>query len=315
MKTCNQFTLLTGALLLFLQCDRASLANPDISWKELDSLDNRLPDEISVFHGTDLRFPLQAWLIDLDINSSDIRVETAVSKDFDRKQTLSDFADSLGALIVVNGGYFLMNQIPTDHLGLLIIDEKLIAPPPQSVYRHGDSYPVSRGAFAIFQDGQIDIAWVSSKNDSLFEYFTPIPNMKDAPAKRKMYDSVKSWKPEYAVQGGPVLISDGKINITTEEEVFFGSTIPNIHPRTAVGYTSDNHLLILIIDGRQPLSRGVSLDELAAILNDLDCVEALNMDGGGSSAAVVDGILLNRPSGKMVEREVMSVITIYYDKE
>jgi exopolysaccharide biosynthesis protein len=278
-------------------------------------LGHRLPDEISVFHGTDLRFPLQAWLIDLDINSSNIRVEVVVSKDIDRKQTPSEFADSLGALIVVNGGYFLMNQIPTDHLGLLIIDEKIIAPSLHSIYRYGKSYPVSRGAFVIFQDGKIDIAWVSSRNDSLLEYITPIPNMKDAPAKQHSNNSVKSWKPEYAVQGGPVLISDSKINITTEEEVFFGSTIPNIHPRTAIGYTSDNHLLLLIIDGRQPLSRGVSLEELAAILNDLNCVEALNMDGGGSSAAVVDEILLNLPSGKKVEREVMSVITVYYDKE
>ncbi len=65
-----------------------------------------------------------------------------------------------------------------------------------------------------------------------------------------------------------------------------------------------------MVDGRQTESRGVDLTELAIIMKDLGCVEALNLDGGGSSSMVANGILLNRPSGGTL-REVMSAIAIF----
>ena len=79
--------------------------------------------------------------------------------------------------------------------------------------------------------------------------------------------------------------------------MFFDTSIPNIHPRTAVGYTSEGDLLLLIVDGRQSESRGVNLDELAKIMKDIGAVEALNLDGGGSSSIFAKGRLLNRPAG------------------
>ena len=57
-------------------------------------------------------------------------------------------------------------------------------------------------------------------------------------------------------------------------------------------------------------SRGVDLQELAILMKDLGCVEAINLDGGGSSAMVVDGKLLNRPAGTTIQREVMSAIAV-----
>jgi exopolysaccharide biosynthesis protein len=103
---------------------------------------------------------------------------------------------------------------------------------------------------------------------------------------------------------------NGEIRITTNEEVFFGSSIPKIHPRTAAGYRKNGELVLLVVDGRQVNSRGVDLMELAIIMKDLDCIEAINLDGGGSSAMVVDGKLINRPSGTSSQREVMSAIAI-----
>ena len=103
---------------------------------------------------------------------------------------------------------------------------------------------------------------------------------------------------------------NGKIRITSNEEVFFGSSILNIHPRTAVGYRKNGELVLVVIDGRQVDSRGVDLMELAIIMKDLGCVEAINLDGGGSSAMVIDGKLINRPSGTSSQREVMSAIAV-----
>ena len=126
------------------------------------------------------------------------------------------------------------------------------------------------------------------------------------------FDFTKSlyWDVNDAVHAGPVLMHNGKIRITVNEEVFFGSSIPKIHPRTAAGYRKNGDLVLLVVDGRQVNSRGVDLMELAIIMRDLDCVEAINLDGGGSSAIVVDGKLINRPSGTASQREVMSAIAV-----
>ena len=115
----------------------------------------------------------------------------------------------------------------------------------------------------------------------------------------------------HALSGGPALISDGAVMITVDEEVFFGSSIPEIHPRSAIGLTDSGEVLLLVVDGRQAASRGVDLSELAAILLELGAVEALNLDGGGSSALVVDGVRMNRPTGRDSEREVVSAVAAF----
>ena len=76
-------------------------------------------------------------------------------------------------------------------------------------------------------------------------------------------------------------------------------------------YTKDGKYIFLVVDGRQPGSRGVDLNELSIMMFDLDCVEAINLDGGGSSAIVVNGKLLNKPAGFTIQREVMSAIAVF----
>jgi exopolysaccharide biosynthesis protein len=47
-------------------------------------------------------------------------------------------------------------------------------------------------------------------------------------------------------------------------------------------------------------------------MQQFECIEVLNLDGGGSSAMVADSRLLNRPAGRIHQREVMSAIGIFY---
>ena len=110
-----------------------------------------------------------------------------------------------------------------------------------------------------------------------------------------------------------MLISAGKLQIATNSEVFFGTSIPDIHPRSAYGYRADGTLILVVVDGRQPASRGVDLKELALLMLELECVEALNMDGGGSTTLIVGGKLINRPTGSTNQREVMSALAIIYN--
>ena len=68
---------------------------------------------------------------------------------------------------------------------------------------------------------------------------------------------------------------------------------------------------MMVVDGRQVDSRGVYLKELAMLMSQFDCEEAVNLDGGGSSSLVVNGKLVNNPIGLNIEREVMSFIAVF----
>ncbi|MEU7834062.1 phosphodiester glycosidase family protein [Nonomuraea sp. NPDC049129] len=83
-------------------------------------------------------------------------------------------------------------------------------------------------------------------------------------------DAVKA-----AVGGNYVLVKDGAVQSSTD---------PAAHPRTAVGFSADGRkMYLLTVDGRQADSRGVTLNELAAMMVELGAANALNLDGGGSS--------------------------------
>ncbi|MFW5976504.1 MAG: phosphodiester glycosidase family protein [Bacillota bacterium] len=103
------------------------------------------------------------------------------------------------------------------------------------------------------------------------------------------------------VQAGPRLIKKGKITITGFEEQFQTDVIQGRAPRSALGVTEDNHLILVSVDGRQgQLSIGMTLMELANFLKKLGLKEAVNLDGGYSTQMVVRGFTMNNPLQKRV---------------
>ncbi|RXM72242.1 hypothetical protein DP143_10660 [Clostridium tetani] len=112
----------------------------------------------------------------------------------------------------------------------------------------------------------------------------------------KKYNEVKDSLQE-ALGGNAILAREGRIYQT-----------PSIggyrEPRTAVGIKKDGTIFFVTVDGRQEgHSAGISMPDLAQLMIDLGAVEALNLDGGGSSTFVSrklgssDLILKNKPSG------------------
>ena len=87
-------------------------------------------------------------------------------------------------------------------------------------------------------------------------------------------DALQGW---YGANG--MLVDDGGI-VTTARDV---------HPRTAVGVSKDGRQVhLVVVDGRQKgFSEGITLVELAGWRKRLDCWDAINLDGGGSSSLVV----------------------------
>jgi len=106
--------------------------------------------------------------------------------------------------------------------------------------------------------------------------------------------------------GGPRLVRGGKVDLG--EEGFAHEKVR--HPRTAVGVTAAGLLLFLTLDGRQARSAGMTLRELAEEMIELGAVEAMNLDGGGSTAMVVRNEIRNSPSDGR-ERSVSDAILIY----
>lgn len=118
---------------------------------------------------------------------------------------------------------------------------------------------------------------------------------------------------ENVIGGGPFLLRDGKIAIDAAAEGFNTSFAESRHPRTAVGRTAEGDVWMVAIDGRQTQSVGATLQEEALIMQRLGCVDAINLDGGGSTALHLRGLTVNRPSDGL-ERPVASGIVIFGPK-
>ena len=101
----------------------------------------------------------------------------------------------------------------------------------------------------------------------------------------------------HAVGGGPRLLRAGQLDITAEMERFQADITQGRAPRTALGITAAGELLLVAVNGRQNnISIGMTLTELAGLLRDLGAIDAMNLDGGGSSTMVVRDVVLNAPS-------------------
>ncbi len=96
---------------------------------------------------------------------------------------------------------------------------------------------------------------------------------------------------KHIISGGPYLLKNGSIFIDTQSQKLNG--ISGRNPRTAVGYTRDNVMIMVTIEGRKEGSSGVTLNELAKIMKDLGCYEAINLDGGSSTVMYVNGSVLS----------------------
>jgi len=113
-----------------------------------------------------------------------------------------------------------------------------------------------------------------------------------------------------AIGGGPFLVRSGKVDIDASAQRFPDSFSTVRNPRTAMGKTAEGDLVFAVIDGRQAISVGATLEEMALVMLRLGCTEAINLDGGGSSEMVLRGVILNRPSDGS-ERPVANGVMIY----
>lgn len=118
---------------------------------------------------------------------------------------------------------------------------------------------------------------------------------------------------EWIVGAGPTLVEAGVAHVTTQEEHFGSDVAGGRAPRTAIGQMADGTILLAVVEGRTKASRGMTLEELAAWMVSAGAVEAINLDGGGSSAVAANGVLISRPSDGS-ERAVGNGIGVFAKK-
>ena len=105
------------------------------------------------------------------------------------------------------------------------------------------------------------------------------------------WDNVK-----HIISGGPYLVKNGEVFVDMTEQKL--GAIGGKNPRTAIGYTQDGNFIMVAVDGREGASVGLTLKELAWFMKSIDCINAMNLDGGGSTVMYVNGRVVNMPKVK-----------------
>lgn len=323
----------TKKVLLFLFfCLIQTVPFAQLQWKNLDSLYQPLPEPVHVFY-TEQKIdtaPFRAFYVIADLK--DKKLDFTTDTTYNRRLTPVQFYEkNKKPFVVVNCTFFSFET--NQNLNVVVKNGKPIAYNREVIpgrgkdtftYRH-----IFPGAIGISKKRSADVAWTftdSSKN-KVYASQLPFEVYKDSNANENLSDAIfrtsivsgheghlepllKKWKMKTAVGGGPVLVQNGEIKITNNEEYKFpGKAINDKHPRTAMGYTKNGELIILVIQGRTESGGGASLIQEAQILKDIGCVEALNLDGGGSSCLLVNGKETIQPSDK-VQRAVPAVFII-----
>lgn len=201
------------------------------------------------------------------------------SKLGDVGETVSAMAERYNAIAAVNGGgYEDVNSgysggtggIP---LGILISDGEVLYPKNESEYSK-----TKEVVFSINSKGEMYVGQAS---------VTDLLEM----------DS------QQAISFQPTLVVNGEPYISA-------TTVAGINPRTAIGQTADGRIILVVIDGRQGLKLGASLEDLQQVMIQFGAVNAMALDGGGSTAMYYDGEIINNPSNLTGERCVPDIVYV-----
>jgi exopolysaccharide biosynthesis protein len=113
-------------------------------------------------------------------------------------------------------------------------------------------------------------------------------------------------------------MEDGVVHVTQQRDGMHQVSNPSFeygwflqrNPRTFAGTDARGRTLFVTVDGRQLGELGLSIPETAAVARSLGMIEAINLDGGGSTAMVIRGSLISHPSDASGERAVGDAIVI-----
>jgi exopolysaccharide biosynthesis protein len=120
------------------------------------------------------------------------------------------------------------------------------------------------------------------------------------------------------VNGGPQLVRDGQWDVTLRRDGMVQTDNPGFlygwavkrNPRTFAGVDAQGRTVLVTADGRSTADLGLSIPETADVARSLGLTNAINLDGGGSTAMAVDGGLITHPSDATGERAVGDALLV-----
>ena len=318
-------SIFNPAFLIILLC-LSIIAIPTmaqkLAWKDVSTDFDLKTNAIQVFESTSTTLNDSAFkAYYVLINTNDPTLQMGVDTTLYRRLTPSAFYERLAApVVVMNASFFEFKN--NTNLNVLVHRGNLLALNKQVIEGKGKdtlTYThVLSSAFGMQKNGRMDIAYTYTDSNSkqvLYQQ-NPITPIKDKNAKLALNEdavaNLKKWKLDWAVGGGPVLVKDAAIFISNnEEKKFAGKAIADHHPRTAMGYTKDGYIILLAVQGRMKnIAVGTTLTETAQIFMDLGAVEAINLDGGGSSCLLINGKETIKPSDPTGQRPVPAVFFV-----
>ncbi len=118
--------------------------------------------------------------------------------------------------------------------------------------------------------------------------------------------------------GGPLLVRGGRVSITQRQDGFVHPGDPSFaygwlvkrNPRTIAGLDGQGRTVLVTVDGRTTDDLGLSIPEAADLARSLGLVDAINLDGGGSTTMAVNGSVISHPSDATGERPVGDALLI-----
>ncbi|MBQ7811727.1 MAG: phosphodiester glycosidase family protein [Bacteroidales bacterium] len=274
-------------------------------WTDVSASFGELPSYIRIYSSPETLKgkPAVAYIAVADMDSAVWDVWSVVSdrsaETPDQFRTPAQVYGDASWPVVINGGFFYHADGKNYTSSLAVRESEVLA--YNINYASEDwvtMYYPTRAAFLQSEDGDFDACWTYVTWDSHFMYPAPAPNSwADSPAGQPS-DSFPEGASEFAAKtaigGGPVLINDGEFTDSYREELFDGTSGigPDAsHPRTAIGVTDDGKMIFFVCEGREMTEgvAGLTTADVADVLLDLGCVEAMNLDGGGSSCMLVNG--------------------------
>ena len=232
---------------------------------------------ISIVINTVRESDTTAYVAEVQLSNAD-SLKTALAQDTygsNITQTTSEIAAANTAVLAINGDYYGANK-----RGYVIKNGVLY----RETVRQGDDTK----DLAIYADGSFAII-----------------DETEVTAQELLDSGVVQ-----ILSFGPALIEDGELMVSASDEV---SRAKTNNPRTAIGIIDELHYIIVVADGRTSESEGLSLLELAQLMESYGCVTAYNLDGGGSSTMVFNGVVVNQPTtngNTITERSVSDIVYI-----
>ena len=192
--------------------------------------------------------PVSINVLDIDLNKFEGEIELAWYTDSLVKT--SDIAMDHSALAAVNGSFFDMKVGGA----VLFLQEDGV----QIAETNDRIAFINAGAYAVDTSG---VVMILKRPEEDWGY-SPV------------YDDI--------LVSGPLLMYNDEL--CKLDSVRFNL---NRHPRTAIGITEDYHFILVTVDGRHTEAAGMTMWKLQDFMDKLDCRDALNLDGGGSTTMYI----------------------------